>query len=74
MPRHPFEEFNLDPALAEAVAGVEPDFEIEAILRLENAGEIPQDSTSSAASNGSLLAGFERQTRGLSGAIPMLLV
>jgi subtilisin family serine protease len=38
---HPFNEFNLDPALAEAVAGVEPNFLIEGILRLNDPGEIP---------------------------------
>ena len=38
---HPFNEFNLDPALAEAVAGVEPNFLIEGILRLDDPSEIP---------------------------------
>ncbi len=43
MSRQPFEEFNLDPALAEAAAGVQPDSEIEGILRVDNPEEIPQE-------------------------------
>ncbi len=38
---HPFNEFNLDPALAEAVAEVEPNCLLEGILRLDDPGEIP---------------------------------